>query len=250
LADLTGQAALVTGAGGGLGRGLALALAGAGAQVGAVDLDAAAAQATASLATGSGGSCSHHQVDVTDEESVAGVVAWAQTELGGVDLLVNNAGVLSVHAAIDMPLETWQRTIMVNTTGTFLMSRATARLMVARQSGGSIINIASIAGKVGEPGLSHYAASKFAVIGFTQSMARELASHGITVNAVCPGVVETPMIAELGRGWGSSLDDMVAQQAIRRPQRPEEIAAAIVFLHRCRAVTGQAINVDGGTVFH
>ena len=107
----------------------------------------------------------------------------------------------------------------------------------------------SIAGKVGEPGLAHYAASKFAVVGFTQALAREIACHDITVNAVCPGVVATPMIDELAKGWGMSIEAMVGKQAIHRAQTPDEVAAAVMFLHANRSITGQALNVDGGTVF-
>jgi NAD(P)-dependent dehydrogenase (short-subunit alcohol dehydrogenase family) len=149
-----------------------------------------------------------------------------------------------------MELSEWQKILAVNATGVFLCSRAAARLMVAGNIEGSIVSISSIAGKIGDPGLAHYSASKFAVVGFTQSLAQELAPHGITVNAICPGVVMTPMIEDLAQDWDASIEEMMSAQAIKRPQTPSEIAAAVLYLHTVRSVTGQAINVDGGTVFH
>ena len=132
----------------------------------------------------------------------------------------------------------------------FLTARAAARHMIAEGTTGSTVSTASIGGKVGSPSLAHYNASKFAVVGFTQALAKELGPHGITVNAVCPGVVDTDMIAKLGEGWNMSMDEMIGAQIIRRPQIPREIALAIAHLHLNRAITGQAVNVDGGTVFH
>jgi len=171
-------------------------------------------------------------------------------EAGGLDLVVSAAGVFSSARVVDLDPGEWRRVLEVNATGTFLVAQAAARVMLGRGIRGSIVNIASISGKVGDPTLAHYAASKFAVIGLTQALARELAADGITVNALCPGVVESPMIAANLKAWHMTLDQLLAPQAIRRAQTPEELAQAIVFMHRCRAVTGQAINVDGGTVFH
>ena len=137
----------------------------------------------------------------------------------------------------------------VNLTGVFLMSRAVARTMRRGGQPGSIVSIASIGGKRGGPGIAHYCASKFAVIGFTQSLAMELATHAITVNAICPGLVDTRMIHDLAAGLSMQLSDFQDRQLVARPQLPEEIAEAILFVHRNRSVTGQAINIDGGTVF-
>jgi meso-butanediol dehydrogenase/(S,S)-butanediol dehydrogenase/diacetyl reductase len=196
-----------------------------------------------------GGRAWSSPMDVTDEGEVDSAISWAADTLGGIDLVINAAGVLSVAPVVDLEAREWRRVLEVNATGAFLVSRAAARIMIEAARPASIVSIASIAGKIGEPGLAHYAASKFALVGFTQALARELAPHGITVNAVCPGVVATPMLEQLSTQWRVSIEAMLAQQAIRRPQSAEDIAMTIVFLHSNRSVTGQAINVDGGTVF-
>lgn len=240
---------MVTGAAGGLGRGIALGLAARGAAVVAVDIDADGTAQTARMIEDAGGRAWSRRLDVTDEAEVSSAVGWAADRLGGLDLMVNSAGVLSVAPVVELAAREWRRVLEVNATGVFLVSRAAARIMIAQARPASIVSVASIAAKIGEPGLAHYAASKFALIGFTQALARELAPHEITVNAVCPGVVATAMIDELSSKWHVSIAEMVAQQAIRRPQSPEDIVMAIAFLHASRSVTGQAINVDGGTVF-
>ena len=187
---------------------------------------------------------------MTDEEQTATAIPAAVQQLGGADLLVNNAGILTTAPVVEMSLTDWNRVLQVNLTGVFLCARAFARELTGSGRSGSIVNIASIAARRGDRLLAHYAASKFGVLGFTQSLATELAPKDITVNAICPGVVQTPMIDELAQGWNQEISDMVAQQLIPRPQRPDEIALAVSFLHRCRSMTGQAINVDGGTVFN
>jgi meso-butanediol dehydrogenase / (S,S)-butanediol dehydrogenase / diacetyl reductase len=240
---------VVTGAGQGLGRGIALALAARGGRVVALDVNADGAAETARMIEDAGGSAWSSRMDVTDEGEVGSAVGWAADRLDGLDLVINGAGVLSVAPVVDLEAREWRRVLEVNATGAFLVSRAAARLMIEAARPASIVSIASIAGKIGEPGLAHYAASKFALVGFTQALARELAPHDITVNAVCPGVVATPMIEELASQWYVPVEGMLAQQAIRRPQSAEDIAMAIAFLHSSRSVTGQAINVDGGTVF-
>lgn len=189
-------------------------------------------------------------VDVTDEAAVEAGVEAASAALGGIDLLVNNAGVLSVSPVVDLQLSEWRRILEVNATGVFLTSRAMVRALLRDRRGGSIVNIASIGGKRGDPGIAHYAASKFAVIGFTQALAREVAGNDILVNAVCPGVVETQMIADMATQARVSPTDWIRNQSIQRSQTPRDIAFAAAFLHRSRAMTGQAINVDGGTVFN
>ena len=238
--DLAGTRVLVTGAARGLGRGIAEALAGWGAQVGVADLHVQASP----FAAWSG------RIDVTDEAAVARGVEACWAALGGIDLLVNNAGVLAVCAVVDMPLSEWHRVMAVNATGTFLVSRAVVRRMVEAGCGGSVVSIASIAGKRGDPGLAHYSASKFAVVGFTQALAREVAKHGIRVNAICPGVVETPMIADLADQSGTPVSTWLERQAIPRAQTAADIAWAVACLHGARSVTGQSLNVDGGTLFH
>ncbi len=249
MSELDGAAAVVTGAGRGLGRGIALSLAARGARVAALDVDAGGVQETARLIQRAGGTSSAARMDVTDEAEVQAGIAWAAGQLSGLDLVVNGAGVLSVAHVVDLEAAEWRRVLEVNVTGAFLVSRAAARIMITAARPASIISIASVAGKTGEPGLAHYAASKFALVGFTQALARELAPHQITVNAVCPGVVLTPMIDQLADKWQMSIDDLLDTQAIHRPQTPDDIALAIAFLHASRSVTGQAINVDGGTVF-
>lgn len=248
--DLAGQRVLVTGTGGGMGSEVARTLAQWGATVAATDKDHSGAQATLDAITDAGGRGCAVAIDIADEASVDAGVESCWHELGGIDLLVNNAGVLTVANVTDMSLQDWNFVMGINITGVFLMSRAVARRMVEQGTPASIVSTASISGKRGDPGLAHYTASKFAVVGFTQALAQEMAGHDILVNAVCPGVVDTPMIRALARDAGKSVDSYVGDQLIKRLQTPEDIAYAMAYLHTSRAMTGQAINIDGGTYFH
>jgi meso-butanediol dehydrogenase/(S,S)-butanediol dehydrogenase/diacetyl reductase len=247
---LDGVSIVVTGAAQGLGRGLALSLGGRGARIAAVDVDGKGVQRTVKELIESGASAVGYELDVTSVTQAAAVFSLCSEQLNGIDLLVNNAGVLTYAPVLQLQMRDWRNVMEVNATGVFVCSQAVARLMVQQSRQGSIISIASVAGKEGEPGLAHYCASKFAVIGFTQALAKELAIHGITVNAICPGTVMTAMIGQLAAESGTDPEDSVKRQLIERPQTPEEVALAIEFVHACRSITGQAINVDGGTVFH
>jgi NAD(P)-dependent dehydrogenase (short-subunit alcohol dehydrogenase family) len=247
--DLSGHRVLVTGAGAGMGKGIAATLANWGACVAVSDLKLEMAEATLRAIENAGGAGFAAAMNVTDEASVEAGVDASWQALGGIDLLINNAGVLTVSNVVDMPLNDWQLVLGVNATGVFLVSRAVARLMVAAKRPGSIISTSSIAGKHGDPGLAHYSASKFAVVGFTQALAAELAPHDILVNAVCPGLVETGMMESLTADAGTTVGAYLGDQLIKRAQTPEDMAYAMAFLHTSRAMTGQAINVDGGTVF-
>ena len=248
--DLRGERVFLTGGARGMGRGMAEAFARWGATVGVADIDEESARQTAAAIVESGGRASVHRIDVTDEHSVAAALDGFLASAGGLDLAVNGAGVLSVSAVVDLELAEWRRVLDVNATGTFLVARAAARAMLAAGAGGSIVCIASIGGRVGSPFLSHYAASKSAVLAFVHSLSRELGPHGIRVNTVCPGTVDTPMLRDLIEGRGLGLDDFVDLQVIKRPQTPAEIAAAVAALHLNGAITGQALNVDGGTIFN
>jgi meso-butanediol dehydrogenase/(S,S)-butanediol dehydrogenase/diacetyl reductase len=244
---LAGKTALVTGAGGGIGRGVAQELAAAGSYVLAADLDLAAARRTAEALEGSGEAA---QVDVADPASAERLLSSVTAAGRPVDVLVNVAGVLSISAVADLPVAEWDRIMSVNARGTFLVTKATLPVMIAAGSG-AIINISSAAGKDGVATAAHYSASKFAVIGFTQSLAKEVAEFGIRVNAVCPGVVRTAMIADVSAAWQIPADQMVNDwQLIKRAQDAREIGAAVVFLAIMTSMTGQSINVDGGSVFH
>jgi len=239
MGELDGQRVFLTGAAGGIGRGLAEAFTAAGAVLGAADR--VEPRGTAAWA---------RQLDVTDGAAVGAAITAFAAAAGGLDLVVNAAGVISFAPVVELEAAEWRRVLEVNATGTFLVDQAAARHMLAHDIKGSIVNVASISGKVGDPTLAHYAASKFAVIGLTQALARELAPHGITVNALCPGVVATPMIEANLKAWIMTMEQLIAPQAIKRTQTPAEMAQAIMFMHRCRALTGQSISVDGGTYFH
>jgi meso-butanediol dehydrogenase/(S,S)-butanediol dehydrogenase/diacetyl reductase len=244
---LEGRTALITGAGRGIGRGVAEELATSGAYVIAADLDPALAQETLLGLEGTGEAV---QVDVSDPASVQHLFDDLNRSGKVVDVLANVAGVLSLAPVSDLSVEEWDRIMAVNARGVFLVSRGALPGMIDA-GGGAIVNVSSISGKIGEPTLAHYSASKFAVIGFTQSLAMEVAEFGIRVNAVCPGVVRTPMIDDVSAAWGRSPDQIASDlQLIKRPQHPREIGAAVVFLAAMPSITGQAVNVDGGTVFH
>ena len=248
--DLAGQRILVTGAGRGLGRGMALTFADWGASLGLADIGAEDIAETRKLLEDKSAKLWSGRMDVTGEADVEAGVEGCWDALGGIDLLVNNAGILSVSPVVDLELSEWRRVMEVNATGVFLVTRAVVRRMIAAKQQGSVVSISSIGGKRGDARIAHYNASKFAVIGFTQALAREVAQHDILVNAVCPGVVETQMIADMARDTDTPVASWIGNQAIRRSQSPADIAFAVAFLHLNRAMTGQAVNVDGGTVFH
>ena len=248
--DLSNQRVLVTGGGGGMGRDIARTFAVWGARVAVCDLTLEGARSTLTAINDVGGDGFAAAMDVADEQSVAAGVAACWDALGGLDLLVNNAGVLTVSDVVDMPLKDWRFVLDVNATGVFLVSREVARMMIQQATPASIISTSSISGKSGDAGLAHYCASKFAVVGFTQALARELAVHDILVNAICPGIVETTMMDNLTRDAQTSVEAYVSEQLIKRSQTPEDMAYAMAFLHTSRAMTGQALNVDGGTVFN
>jgi meso-butanediol dehydrogenase / (S,S)-butanediol dehydrogenase / diacetyl reductase len=247
---LDGRTALITGAASGIGEGIARVLAREGAQLVLTDI---AAERVEQLAAELGGRALVH--DVTRADSCAEVAAAA----GPVDVLVNNAGVSSGVAFTELTEEEFDRVCAVNLKGVFLTTRVFVGPMIARRSG-TIVSISSMAGKEGLPLLAHYCATKFGVIGMTQSLAKELAPHDINVNAVCPGVVRTPL-------WEPLLDDLAATKGISRdaawqefvdpiplgrPQEPADIGEVVAFLasDRARNMTGQAINVTGGMQVH
>ena len=245
---------MVTGAGQGIGRGVAEAVAEAGGTVVATDLNLEAATATAAAVTAAGGQASGVGLDVTDEEAFRSVTAGVVDGLGRLDGMVNNAGVLAMGPAFNDPLDEWRRQMEVNVLGVATGCKAAAQQMKA-QGGGSIVNVASNAGKVGYPNMAAYNASKAAVINLTRSLAAEWAEHQINVNAVCPGGVATPMLSDVADWVGERIDrdpeellaTMVPTQLGRHIQ-PIEVGRVVVFLLSDQAtiIRGQAINVDGG----
>jgi 3-oxoacyl-[acyl-carrier protein] reductase len=197
-----------------------------------------------------GGRCDIVAGDVSAPKSVAAIVAEANDIAGKIDVLINNAGVLSVYPVDEIPGDEWDRMFRVNAKGTFLMSQAVLPQMRQRKSG-RIVNIASIGGKRGGPGEAHYCASKAAVVNFTQTLAMEVAKDGITANSVCPGVIDT----EMGRHNYPdevSLQRMYDITAIGRLGMPEDVVGAVGFFASEDAafITGQSLNVCGGIIFH
>lgn len=254
--ELKGRVALVTGGGRGIGQGIAVALAKAGADVAVADLDADIAAETAARVEAVGRRSLAVAVDVTDPDSVAAMAAEVQQKMGRLDIAVNNAGIIKIQSIDEIRAEDFDAVMAVNVKGVFLCTQAAVRAM--RPNGwGRIINVSSIAGKTGMPDLSHYAASKFAVIGFTNSVAKEVAQEGITVNALCPGIVGTGMwrgengLAGRWREEGESEEESWErhQKALlpqAEAQTPEDMGQLVVYLASAEHVTGQAIAVDGG----
>lgn len=249
---LVGKSAFVTGAAGGIGWAIARALAAQGIRVTIADLNLEAAQqAAATLGEG------HRAVgiDVRKRESVEAAFQAALEAAGQIDICVANAGVSSMRRAVDLTDDDWDFNMDVNARGVFLTDQVAARHFLA-QGHGTIVNTASLAAKVGAPLLAHYSASKFAVVGWTQGLARELAPTGIRVNAVCPGFVRTSM-QEREIVWEAELrgmtpeevqQDYISQTPLGRIETPEDVAGVVVFLcsDAARFMTGQALNVTGG----
>ncbi|MDP9368022.1 MAG: SDR family NAD(P)-dependent oxidoreductase [Chloroflexota bacterium] len=222
--DLAGKVAIVTGAGSGVGRATALALAGAGAAPVLVGRTRERLEETARLVEEIGGTALVVAADVSDEAAVAGVVEQAMAELGGVDVLVAAAGVGLYGPVESYPLAAWQATLAVNLTGVFLCSQAVLPALRAR-GGGAILAIASGSGKQGYPNLAAYAASKFGLIGFMQSLAAEVGDEGIKVSTIVPGSILTDFA-------GGSAANKRSQSEGKRYLEPEDVAEAVLYLLR------------------
>jgi len=248
--------AIITGGGRGIGRGIALAFAKEGADIVIGDIRFQKAREVAKEIKALGRGALPLKVDVTKNGQVNDMVEKTFDEFGRIDILVNNAGIISKTYVKDMDEKSWDAVISVNLKGTFLCSKAVIPYMIKQRSG-KIINISSIAGKRGSVGLAHYCASKFGVIGFTQSLALELAEYNINVNAICPGILETYMWTDVLTPWRAKKEGLPEEEAwqktidaipLGRPQMPEDIGRMAVFLasEDARNLTGQAINVCGG----
>ena len=244
--EFQGKIALVTGAGQGIGRAIALGLAGEGADVVVNDLNLDLAENTAKEIRAIGPKAMAIQANVAIEKEVEAMVARMVNEWGGIDILVNNAGTGRPMMVEDMDKSEWDRILDINLGGVFNCSRAVIPAIKAR-GGGKIINIASLAGKtMSYHGGADYTASKAAVLGFTRHLAFELGPYGINVNAICPGVVMTPLVE------AHSTPEMRESVKSRTPMRdlvkPEDIADAVIFLasKKARMITGSTVDVDGG----
>jgi 3-oxoacyl-[acyl-carrier protein] reductase len=240
--DLSGQTAIVTGAATGIGEAIARRLAASGATVAVADLNL---QGAGEVAASLGGGSFAVGVDITDRASVEAAVAQVVGRTGRVDILVNNAGIGGKAAPLwEQTDEDWERILRVNLTSIFLTCRAVAGHMRERRYG-RIVNIASIAGKEGNPNMTGYSATKAGVIGFTKSFAKEVATEGICVNAVSPAVVRTKILEQL---TPQQVEYMTAKIPMRRTGEPDEIAAVVHFLSSpdCSFVTGQCYDASGG----
>jgi NAD(P)-dependent dehydrogenase (short-subunit alcohol dehydrogenase family) len=244
---LHGRVGLITGAGGGIGRAIARNLAREGMAVAVLDSDGTAAQAVAAEIGGLAVTA-----DVTSPKEVGDAVDSALARFGQIDVLVNNAGVAWMGPALDMPLEALQAMLRVNVEGLFIASRAVLPHMIARRSG-SVVNLASWAGKTGNAFFAGYSASKFAVIGLTQALAREMAPHGVRVNAICPGiVVDTAMrtaIEVQQRHYGlPETEEREKSIPIGRVSIPDDVARIAAFLASDESayMTGESVNLSGG----
>ena len=241
---LENRVAVVTGAGRGIGEAIARRLAGEGAVVAVCDVMLENAQQVAASLTRSGTKAGAYAVNVTDSKQVTEVCDKIVADFGRVDILVNNAGITRDGLLLRMSDEDWDAVLGVNLKGAFLFTRALSRTMLKQRSG-VIVNIASIVGIMGNAGQANYSASKAGLIGFTKTVAKELASRGIRSNAVAPGFIQTPMTDKLSAEAKKMQTDFIA---LKRLGLPEDVANVVLFLASDLSsyVTGQVIAVDGG----
>ena len=244
--SLENQIAVVTGAGRGIGRAIALKFAAAGADVVVVSRTQENSEKVAAEIRALGRKAWAHAVDVADAAAVNAAAEKILAEAGKVDILVNNAGVTRDGLLMRMPDADWDTVLNTNLKGAFLVTKAFVRSFIKQRSG-RIINISSVIGLIGNAGQSNYAASKAGLIGFTQSTARELASRGITANAIAPGFIETDMTSELNEALRAEILKKIPLGCLGQS---EDIAAAALYLASpgARYVTGQVLTVDGGMV--
>lgn len=247
MAALSEQVAIVTGASRGIGRATAIALASTGVKV-VVNYaqSSSAADAVVQEIEKMGSQAIAVKADVSKPEEVEALFEQTLKTFGRIDILVNNAGITRDTLLLRMKLDDWQSVIDLNLTGVFLCTKAASKIML-KQKSGRIINITSVAGLMGNPGQANYSAAKAGVIGFTKTVAKELAARGITVNAVAPGFISTDMTHDL------KADDILKFIPLARYGEPEEVAGMIRFLGTDPAaayITGQVFNVDGGMVMN
>jgi meso-butanediol dehydrogenase/(S,S)-butanediol dehydrogenase/diacetyl reductase len=253
LRGLEKKAAIVTGAARGIGEAICRVLAAEGVRVAVTDVDEKAAE---KLAVSLGGGAQAFHIDVSKRGSVKACFSAVETAFGGYDILCANAGVSNMKLVVDLTDEDWDFNFGVNAKGVFLTNQIAVRHFLASGNRGVIVNTASLAAKMGAPWLAHYSASKFAVMGFTQSLAREVAAQGIRVNCVCPGFVRTSM-QERELAWEASLRNMTPEAVFQeyismtpmgRIEEPEDVAKTVLFLASDLSgfVTGEALNVTGG----
>jgi 2-hydroxycyclohexanecarboxyl-CoA dehydrogenase len=249
MGDLKGAVALVTGAGSGIGRAIARRLAADGARVAVADVNASAAHDTATLLDDQGGSAIAVEVDVADYAAVRAAVARTRQELGPIGVLVNNAGWDRVQPFVENDPALWKRLIGINLEGAIHCCHAVLEDMIGAGAG-RIVSISSDAARVGSTGEAVYAACKGGIISLSKTLARELARHRITVNVVCPGPTETPLLDEVCSGPQGAriIEAMTRAIPLRRLGQPEDIAAAVAFFASPEAafVTGQVLSVSGG----
>jgi 2-hydroxycyclohexanecarboxyl-CoA dehydrogenase len=245
-APLAGRHALVTGGGSGIGRAVAHRLGRDGAAVTVLDIDAAAARAVADALVAAGANARAVAADVADAGAVGGAITEARRKLGAVHVLVCSAGIAGFAPLLEMTAAQWDRMLAVHLTGTFTVAQAVLPDMIAARWG-RVVTLSSVGGLRGGPNLAHYAAAKAGVIGFTKALALEMGAHGITANAVAPGLVDTPMLR------GSGIPPAVLEQSLRhvplgRLGTPEDVAAVCAFLvsEEAAFVTGQVVSPNGG----
>lgn len=241
--DLTGKFALVTGASGGIGEAIALALHGQGATVA---LSGTRKEKLDEVAGKLGSRAYVLPSDLRNRAQVSNLVSSAESAMGHLDILVNNAGITKDNLFMRMKDDEWDDVIAVNLTSAFILCRAALRNMMRRRSG-RIINIASISGVVGNPGQGNYAASKAGLVGMTKSLAREVASRGITANCIAPGFIETPMTHALNEKQTETIASGIPAGCFGKPG---DIAAATVFLasDEARYITGETLHINGGMI--
>jgi acetoin reductase-like protein len=254
---LDGSVALVTGAASGIGRAIALRFANEGADLALADLNQDGARAVAGEIEKLGRRARAYRLDVSKPEESRALVDRVVADLGHLDIRVNSAGVAHVHKLFELTEQDWDLTFAVNTRGLFFLTQAAGRVMKEQQRG-KIINLASIAARLNGPELIDYSASKAAVVSITQSTAKALAPFKVTVNALAPGIVDTPMWRQLDKEWGEingwepgeAWRRRLATIALGRSEVPEDVAGAAAFLASKDAdyITGQTLHVEGGIV--